>query len=74
MTERFSPRRIDEVVLVTDDISQLVRTLRDVFHHEDWTRQTKYSGSGSVLWHEALHVMSGGKAFRMNTLTHLSTT
>lgn len=65
MNESFRPRQIDEVVIVSEQISDLIQMLKDGFCHKEWTFHTRHDNNGNVLWHEAVHVMSGRKAFRV---------
>ena len=65
MPEINFPRRIDEVVILSNDLPQTIQTLRTLFHHEVWQADTVADSAGTVLYRQAVHVMRDRKALRV---------
>ena len=65
MKEISSPRVIDEVVLVSPDLSSTIHTLKTIFHHEIWTTNEVTDSSGKTLYREGINIMNDRKAIRV---------
>ena len=61
LAERF----IDEIVIVSGDVFKTIKTLNEIFGHDDWTVTTLRDEEDKVRRIEAVNVMQGGKALRV---------
>ncbi len=59
------PRRIDEIVILSDHLSQTLHSFRTLFRLEQWQESALTDSSGAVLCRQAVHVMRDRKALRV---------